>query len=57
MECWQQCMCIVSNKGHLEYGMTAFNKNVDIKFSAHDAFLELSSSGMLKIEILETQII
>jgi hypothetical protein len=50
-------MCIVSNKGHLEYGMTAFNKNVDIKFSAHDAFLELSSSGMLKIEILETQII
>ena len=30
------------------------NKNVDIKFSAHDAFLE---SGTLKIERLENQII
>ena len=25
-------------------------ENVDIKLSAHDAFLELPSSGMLKIE-------
>ena len=32
-------------------------KNVDIKFSAHDAFLEKPSSGTLKIEILESQII
>ena len=45
-------MCIVSNKGHLEYGMTAFNKNVDIKFSAHDAFLELPSLGTLKITFI-----
>jgi hypothetical protein len=27
------------------------NKNVDIKFSGHDAFLEQPSSGMLKIDI------
>ena len=33
------------------------NKNEDIKFSAHDAFLEWSPSGTLKIEILENQII
>jgi hypothetical protein len=33
------------------------NKNVDIKFSAHDAFLEKPSSGTLKIEILGSQII
>ena len=33
------------------------NKNVDIKFSAHEAFLEWSSSGTLKIERLESQII
>jgi len=26
------------------------NKNVDIKFIAHDAFLELISSGTLNIE-------
>jgi len=30
-------------------------KNLDIKFSAHDAFLGLSSSGTLKVEILENQ--
>ena len=35
----------------------SINKNVDIKFSAHDAFLELHSSGTLKIERLESQII
>jgi hypothetical protein len=29
------------------------NKNVDIKFSAHDAFLEKPSSGTLKVERLE----
>jgi hypothetical protein len=28
-----------------------FNKNVGIKFSAHDAFLEYSSSGTLKDKI------
>jgi len=33
------------------------NKNVDIKFSAQDAFLEYPSSGTLKIERLESQII
>ena len=32
-------------------------KKVDIKFSAHDAFLESPSSGTLKIERLESQII
>ena len=35
----------------------SINKNVDIKFSAHDAFLELHSFGTLKIERLESQII
>ena len=35
----------------------AGNKNVDIKFSAHNPFLEESSSGTLKIERLESQII
>ena len=33
------------------------NKKVDIKFSAHDAFLEQLSSGTLKAKILESQII
>ena len=33
------------------------NKNVDIKFSAHDVFLELPASGTLKIERFESQII
>jgi hypothetical protein len=32
-------------------------KNVDIKFSAHDTFLEKPSSGTLKIERLESGII
>ena len=32
-------------------------KNVSIKLSAHDAFLEKPSSGLLKIQRLETQII
>jgi hypothetical protein len=35
----------------------AGSKNVDIKFSAHNPFLEESSSGTLKIERLESQII
>ena len=35
----------------------AGNKNVDIKFGAHKPFLEESSSGTLKIERLESQII
>ena len=33
------------------------NKSVDIKISAHGAFLEWPSSGTLKIEKLENQII
>ena len=33
------------------------NKNVNIKFSAHDGFLEYTSSGTLKIERLESLII
>ena len=33
------------------------NKNVDIKFSAHDTFLEQPLSGALKIERLDSQII
>jgi hypothetical protein len=33
------------------------NKNVDIKLSARDAFLEQPSSGTLKIERLESQMI
>jgi hypothetical protein len=33
------------------------NKNVDIKFSVHDTFLEYPSSGTLKAKILENQII
>ena len=35
----------------------AGSKNVNIKYSAHDPFLEESSSGTLKIERLESQII
>jgi hypothetical protein len=33
------------------------HKNVDIKFSGHNTFLEKPSSGTLNIEILESQII
>ena len=40
----------------VRYEVEIFNKNVDIKFSAHDAFLELPSSGMFKVERLESQI-
>ena len=36
---------------------TFINKNVDIKFSAHDAFLEKPLSGTLEIERLDSQII
>ena len=36
--------------------VAVLNKNVDIKFGAHDAFLEYPSSGTLKIERLECQI-
>ena len=35
----------------------SYNKYVDIKFIAHDAFLESLSSGMVKVEWLESQII
>ena len=34
-----------------------YNKNVDIKFSVHDVFLEYPSSSTLKAEIFESQII
>jgi hypothetical protein len=33
------------------------NKNVDIKFSAHDALLKKLLSGRLKAKILQNQII
>jgi len=32
-----------------------YNKNVDIKFSANDAFLEYQSTAMLKAKIFEIQ--
>jgi hypothetical protein len=32
-------------------------QKIDIKFSAHDAFLEEPSSGTLKVKIFESQII
>ena len=38
------------------YGEALVGMNVDIKFSAHDAFMEGPSSGTLKIERLESQI-
>jgi len=37
--------------------MDLFNKNVDIKFNAHHAFLEYHSLGTIKVERLESQII
>jgi len=33
------------------------SKNVDIKFSAHEAFLESHSSGTFKVKRLENQIV
>ena len=33
------------------------NENVDIKFSAHDAYLEYLSSGTLKAKIFESKTI
>jgi hypothetical protein len=36
-----------------ETNITLWNKNVDIKYSAHDAF----SSGMLEIQSLESKLI
>jgi hypothetical protein len=38
----------------VEESVKIYNKNVDIKFSAHDAYPSL---GTLKIERLESQII
>jgi len=32
------------------------DKNIDIKFSWHDVFLEEPSSGTLKVKIFESQI-
>jgi hypothetical protein len=42
----------------MDISMNRINKKVNIKFSAHDAFLEQSSSGSgtLKIDRLESQI-
>jgi hypothetical protein len=37
--------------------LTSWYKNVDIKFSAHDAFLKKPSPGTLNNERLESQII
>jgi len=34
-----------------------WNKNVDIKFSEHNAFLKTPSPGTLKVERLKNQII
>jgi hypothetical protein len=34
-----------------------WNKNVDIKFNAHNAFLKAPSPGTLKVERLKNQII
>ena len=45
----------ITNKTHM--ARYVFNKNVNIKFSAYDAFLEKPASGMLKIERSESQII
>jgi hypothetical protein len=41
----------------IQRNMGLYNKYVDINLNAHDAFLEESSSGKLKFEILESQII
>jgi hypothetical protein len=54
-----------NKKGHIVCARLVFlliteyysNKNVEIKLSAHDAFLESLSSGFLKVERLENQII
>jgi len=35
--------------------LRSLNKNVDMKFSAHDECLEKRSTGTLKIERLESQ--
>ena len=39
------------------YNCKFIAKNIDIKFNPHTTFLELISSGTLKIERLESQII
>jgi hypothetical protein len=36
--------------------LSPMNKNVDIKFSAYDSFLESSSTGTFKVERLDIQI-
>ena len=36
---------------------SSINKNVNIKFRTHDAFLEKPSSGTLKVHRVESQII
>ena len=42
---------------HLNKNVLWYNKNVDIKFTAHDAFPLQPSSGTLNIEIMQSQII
>ena len=46
---------LIVTRGYMLNRLSIIYKNVDIKFSAHDAFLELPCT--LKIEILESQII
>jgi len=50
-----QCMiyCIKTIRHSIMYCIN----DVDIRFSAHDTFLELPSSGILKVKLLESQII
>jgi hypothetical protein len=48
---------LMSIKNKLSLQNCAYNKNVDINFNAHGVFLELSLSGTLKSEIVESQII
>ena len=42
---------------HIIVYLFCVNENVDIKFSAHDAFLEKPSSSTIKAKIFENQVI
>ena len=53
----KKCNAKIVDVEPFEISGLTINKDVDIKLSAHDAFLEKPSSGTLKIEILESQII
>ena len=55
---WNKNLVCKRNVCTLWYSTTELNhKNVNIKLSAHDTFLEKPSSGKLKIERLESRII